>query len=339
MGEPADESTPPQLPQPRPVELFRRRSGTLPRSPLWISRTEISSSPEKRPRPPTDSSEMSTAEISGFLSQPPRRRKKYRPRTETYSYVESEDSMAASDFQSSTYNVLDGSVADYPQSSPPETFDGPGSSPPIYRNESTAPSPTHQPTPSFDSTRRLSPLATPFGATPRRPVPYPPSTSNPFSPPLPPPFSATPRTVSFNLALPSSSTRPSHHPSSPPILTFRTSPSPPHTPTMAIYNDALPPATQPQTPVGLPRNGLPPMSSQNPFGRNPYFTAPAGFGRNRTRNVDGWQGSATPTRRGREEQENVTEAVEAERRVRRERGQGRLEGRGRLDETPEPEGL
>lgn len=35
----------------------------------------------------------------------------------------------------------------------------------------------------------------------------------------------------------------------------------------------------------------------------------------------------------------MTEAVEAERRVRRERGQGRLEGRGRLDETPEPEGL
>jgi len=339
MDEPANESTPPQLPQPRSVELFRRRSGALPRSPLWISRTEISSSPDKRPRSPTNSSERSTAEISGFLSQPPRRRRKYKPRTETYSYVESENSMVGSDYQSSKHHFLDGSVADYPPSSPPEVLEDPGSSPPTYYNHSAAPSSTHQPVPSAQFTSHLSPLTTPFGNTAGRPLPFPPSTSNPFSPRLPPPFSATPRIVSFNLALPSSSSYPPHPPSSPPHTASPTSPTPPHTPTITIYNDALPPATQPQTPVGLPRNGLPAMSIQNPFGRYPYFTAPAGLGRNRTRTVDGWQGSATPTRRGREEQENVTEAEEAERRQRREGRRGRWEARGRLDETPEPEGL
>lgn len=340
ISEPVDDSTSPQLPLPRSVELCRRRSGPLPRSPLWISRTEISSSPEKRRRSPRISSEMSPADVSGLFSQPPRRRKKYKPRTETYSYVESERSVAMSDTQLSEEDLRDSTVTDYPQSSPP----GMNSSPPNYQIHSSTPSPRNHPTP----------LATHINPNPRHPLPYLPSTTNPFSPALPPPFSATPRTVSFNLALPSSSSPHASLPSSPPLPAFISTSTPeaaPRTPNVTIYNDSLPPDTQPQTPVGLPRNGIPVgVSGGNPFGRsiNAYFTAPAGLGRN-SRTAGQSRGSmmmATPTRHWSryerwEEQENASEAEEAERRGRRmrigERRRGGAGERGWLEGTPSPE--
>ncbi|KAI4286319.1 MAG: hypothetical protein L6R35_004429 [Caloplaca aegaea] len=82
----------------------------------------------------------------------------------------------------------------------------------------------------------------------------------------------------------------------------------------------------PQTPVGLPRHGIPPMPLQNPF-----FTAPARAGSRIRQGAAGWLHSAfaTPSRaeRGREAegwmgrrgQENASVEMEAQRRERRER--------------------
>ncbi|KAL8732326.1 MAG: hypothetical protein Q9181_003997 [Wetmoreana brouardii] len=95
---------------------------------------------------------------------------------------------------------------------------------------------------------------------------------------------------------------------------------------LSVYNDSLPAYYQPQTPIGLPRNGLPRMSLQNPF-----FTAPA---RARTRigrdfadrlqeafatpsrglrRTDGRMGMGIGTGPWRYEQENVSLEIEAER--------------------------
>lgn len=171
--------------------------------------------------------------------------------------------------------------------------------------------------PALPSRRRLSPFAAPFipGHSPR-------ISSGQF--PLPPSFSSTPRTVSIPHTYPPSSptsphTPPQHRQSSATMSpsTHRTPPSrrppsiamtppEPRTPRIAIYNDNLPPHTQPQTPAGLPRNGVPAMATQNPF----WTQQTRDMGRHRA--VADWQAFATPTRtrtRGRGwglvEQENM----------------------------------
>ncbi|KAL8932874.1 MAG: hypothetical protein Q9216_006634, partial [Gyalolechia sp. 2 TL-2023] len=126
-----------------------------------------------------------------------------------------------------------------------------------------------------------------------------------------------------NNHLPGSSYRPSTPPP-PPLPT-----SIPSTPTrIPIYNDNLPAHTQPQTPLGLPRHGLP-RTSRNPY----FFTAPARHGGGFRRGAADWAETAfgTPSRRsrGRREevgvwggydgQENVSVEVEAARSERRRR--------------------
>ena len=143
--------------------------------------------------------------------------------------------------------------------------------------------------------------------------------------PLPAPFSATPRNVSFNLALPSSSP---HSPHTPPHerLQTTTSLSTRRAHRISVYDDNRDPATQPQTPAGLRRNGLPVMATQNPFNTAPARTRNLGA---RETRVDDWQAFPTPTRRSTRRfgddrtgfhggQENADAVSEEERRIRRE---------------------
>ena len=143
--------------------------------------------------------------------------------------------------------------------------------------------------------------------------------------PLPAPFSATPRNVSFNLALPSSSP---HSPHTPPHEYLHRTPSlsTRRADRISVYDDNRDPATQPQTPAGLRRNGLPIMATQNPFNTAPARTRNLGARESR---VDDWQAFATPTRRSTRRfgddrtgfhggQENADAVSEEERRIRRE---------------------
>lgn len=175
---------------------------------------------------------------------------------------------------------------------------------PISSQGSRIHTPTSLPSdyqPALPSRRRLSPFAAPFipGHSPR-------ISSGQF--PLPPSFSSTPRSVSFPYTYPPSSpasphTPPQHRQSSATIFpsTHRTPPSrrqpsitmtppEPRTPGITIYNDNLPPHTQPQTAAGLPRNGVPAMATQNPF----WTQQTRDMGRHRA--VADWQAFATPTR-------------------------------------------
>lgn len=156
---------------------------------------------------------------------------------------------------------------------------------------------------SASSRHNTSPYSVPSRSSPR----------NAFSSPtLPPgdlplhPFSATPRTVSSSL--PHSPTPTSA--SNPALTNFSPSPTPQR---MAIYNDNLPATTQPQTPARLPLNGLRTMTLESPFGIGigGAQTAPAVIGRRREPIRP-----TTPTRRGRdiEDQENLGVAIEARRR-------------------------
>lgn len=135
---------------------------------------------------------------------------------------------------------------------------------------------------STQSQRNLSPYAAPF---------IPRSTQRNGSPQLflPPPFSATSRNVSISSAYPPSSPASLHtspqrqssndiSPASPQYTQSDLQPSISISPTaaplsrrIAVYNDRLSPSQQPQTPAGLPRNGVPAMATLNPFN-----TAPVG---------------------------------------------------------------
>jgi len=130
------------------------------------------------------------------------------------------------------------------------------------------------------SQRNLSPYAAPF---------IPRSAQRNGSPQLsiPPPFSSTSRNVSISSAYPPASPASPYTPpqrlasnSISPLIAQYTSmdrqPSasispttvPPHTPFyrhIPVYDDRLSPSTQPQTPAGLPRNGVAAMATQNPF--------------------------------------------------------------------------
>ncbi|MCJ1297756.1 hypothetical protein MMC08_000544 [Hypocenomyce scalaris] len=349
ISEPDDQSTPP-LALPRSLEMVMRRSSGMPRSPLYISQAAASSSPEKRARSPTGSTDVAAAIDASFLARTPRRRRIYKPRNESYSFLASEASQVLEVIIPGDEDGDDGlpTLVGEPQEGTPSAT--PASSPPEQ-------------------------IGTYRGA---------PINSSPIRfPPLPGPFSATPRTVSFNLALSSSSPRnpfatssvastsspvasstpptrtqarspaiptPNFHRSSappwpsttpPPCLTLNynptPSPPPPMTPhrSMTVYNDSIPASSQPQTPVNLRTHGV----------VRPNLTAPAGLVGGRRRYRD-----ATPTRRrwrGDSEQENASVEMEIERAMRRreEMGVGVAvagaldvfgvgEGEGRLERTP-----
>ena len=88
-NEVAHRSTVPTVAMPRQFEDIPRHASGLPRSSLYISQAAISSSPHKRPEKTASYSEASASE--GLLAFPPRRRKKYKPRSESYPFVSSED--------------------------------------------------------------------------------------------------------------------------------------------------------------------------------------------------------------------------------------------------------
>lgn len=366
-----------EYPGDQPMQHNRTRSGGFQRSRLYISEAAASSSPDKRPRSPAESRDES--DKLNLLSLPPRRRKRYKQRSETYSYVASEASEAttarieslqsalATDnpfevsrdgrLQAEPFNAGGnvGAYGDYSLSSPPGTvhyhtngyFSSPGNSQ------------HHQPVSSPYSGSNLShsrPSSStyPHGMSPHShnassiELPYIPNASTHISPnplrrpfePLPRVFSVGPRTPSASAASAFAPNTPTadengRHSSSPYILS-----TPPRsvsatsihqTPTrLSIYNDSIPAYVQPQTPLGLPRNGLPLQ--------NPFFTAPVRAGSRITSRAAGWLHSAfaTPSRVGRgeetvswersNEQENVGVEVEA---ARFERRMERMEEEGR----------
>ena len=70
-------------------EHIRHHASGLPRSSLYISQAATSSSPHKDPAMTADHTERPAS--GGLLALPPRRRKRYKPRSETYPFVSSED--------------------------------------------------------------------------------------------------------------------------------------------------------------------------------------------------------------------------------------------------------
>lgn len=81
-----DQLSPPTVSLPLLTDSLRRPSGTLPRSPLYISQAVPSSSPEKGHDASSRGPNMPMAASPSLLSLPPRRRRTYRPRSETYSF-------------------------------------------------------------------------------------------------------------------------------------------------------------------------------------------------------------------------------------------------------------
>lgn len=79
----------PTGPMSRHFEDIPRHASGLPRSSLYISQAAMSSSPHKCPDTTADYLETPASE--GLLAFPPRRRKKYKPRSESYPFVSSED--------------------------------------------------------------------------------------------------------------------------------------------------------------------------------------------------------------------------------------------------------
>ncbi|KAL8925565.1 MAG: hypothetical protein Q9208_003456 [Pyrenodesmia sp. 3 TL-2023] len=365
----------------QPMQHNRTRSGGFQRSRLYISEAAASSSPDKRPRSPIESRDE--PDKLNLLSLPPRRRKRYKQRSETYSYVASEASEATTARIESSQSALAtnnpfevsrdgnlqpepfnaggdvGTYGDYTLSSPPgliryytnSSFSSPGNSQ------------HHQPLSSPYSGSNLSgsrhsSSTYPHGMSPYSrnassiELPYVPNASTHISPnplrrpfePLPRVFSVGPRTPSATAASAFAPNTPTadengrhpgspYIPSTPPRSVSATSIQ--QTPTrLSIYNDSLPAYVQPQTPLGLPRNGLPLQ--------NPFFTAPARAGSRITSRAAGWLHSAfaTPSRveRGEEivswersnEQENVGVEVEAARLERRRERVERMEEERRM---------
>lgn len=291
----------PQLRLPRVVENFRRRSNGLPRSPLYISQAVASSSPEKRPQAFDIDSDEDVMKSPSLLNLPPRRRKTYKPRSESYPFNISENSL------SSSYADEISETGEIGYLSAEES--SPTSSPPEYGNSdrggsiSSSPIPKLRPSP-VRTKRSTSPHSFRTFQTPIALLPLPPR-----------PFSATRRTTSGTIALPASAVPP---PYSPPPSPTRSSPS--TTPRrIRIYDDRLPASSQPQTPARLPRNGLPHM----PYGIGIGIqTAPAGNGRRRRGSIGV---ASTPTRRrGRttEDQENLGLGAEISRRLVMDSGRG-----------------
>lgn len=332
----------PQLPVFRMMEVMRRGSSGLQRSPLCISHAVASSSPEKQSQASTDPSTKATAspasfprqkvllkvnasgdgisEASGMLSQPPRRRIRYRVVSQSNSLDSQEVPFKPGSSQeaaSTDKHVTQGRSA---------ISLAPSTAPSISPASDTPSSPPQPLTPSPSSTphRRLNPNAMPFTPdnTPPMPAPrrlFPSSTlSVPPHASLPlHPFSATPRSFSFSgsLASPSPPARPS-------AASLPRSPMTPPSPPLTIYNDRLPATHQPQHPAQLSRHGFNNnnMPSLHASGARITQTAPVPH----ERGSWAWRAFAaqTPTRVSRhgrfQDQENVGVDVEAERLRQRE---------------------
>ncbi|MCJ1226841.1 hypothetical protein MMC12_003495 [Toensbergia leucococca] len=323
LSEPDDRSSQPQPFLPRPIEILGRRVSGLPRSPLYISQAAVSSSPEKRLRPFTNSSDPLTNEDSALLTRPPRRRRNYKPRSESYSFEASE---APSESPPPYQDLLENSSSTGPASSPPSPI-GTYHGIPIHSSPQNpfekCPAPPCNTT--FNTPRRL------FSPTHR--VISSLGQTNPFG------------------GLPYS---PSRTPPRPPLRYVPSpSPPPPFTPhrSMPVYNDRLPPSSQPQTPARLPRHGVPQAAFTAPVHRTGHPTSmPAGpttptrlpsrtpssiiFRDGRAVRVEVREHGGRMERRGRDaDQENVSVQEEAERRMGewRDRGDG---AEGALERTP-----
>ena len=289
------------VPPPRSVEYLRRPSGAIVPSPLQISHVAASSSASRRSISNVDP--LSSTSSSRLLSLPPKRPRGPRelgssPFTITVSAeasgVSSEAGPEASHPQGPTRQSetsIDVVSSDEAAAITPLRHSQ-------YRDSRTIDEPAS----------RSSPYTPPHSPTSR-----PPSTHLTDPPPLPRyPFHHTPRHVSNTAALPSpiqnrdsppplrlpshGYTTPLYHNNnndndSPSPVSHRqqylTTPSPPpNAPTLPrstfrIYNDRLPASSQPQTPVGLPRNGIPAEFTRSGYSRSmrANFTAPEGNGR------------------------------------------------------------
>ena len=278
-----DQSTPLLPVLPRCLDAARYLSRNLPRSRLYISQAAKSSSPEKQAYSLKADAGPCVEESSGIPSRHGRRHRRYIPRSQSYSFENSEP------FDTRSTQEPNPTEGDRIQNFSESNFASPPSS--------------H---PEESRTRET-----------QRPIT--PSRGSATGPPrLPPPFSTTPRNVSFDVGATSPTTpsthshsSPTHVALSPPFSStppnqhvsparYVPSPSPPipMTPyrSMRVYNDNLPRSSQPQTPVGLRRHGIPSMA-------NPLFTAPQ---LGRPISLHGMRRERGNPRRGRgSEQENV----------------------------------
>lgn len=245
------------------IDVLRRRSGTLVPSPLHISHVAASSSPSRQSGSAANEAASAPAP-SRLLSRPPRRLPG--PGSSPF---------ATADSISSTFTVepiydLD-SASNFLGSPDRETRSSPEQT--NSRISSTALA-NHQPPPrSGHFSNSSSSSSSPFTQNPSQTL------SDP--PPLPRySFHRTPRNVSNMATMPTYPRSPSpsvaahsYTPSSsdhassvatPSPPRRQQAPPPPNTPTTGprsstfrIYNDRLPATSQPQTPVGLPRHGIP----------------------------------------------------------------------------------
>ena len=282
------------VPPPRSVGYLRRPSGAIVPSPLQISHAAASSSAS---RPSVlDNRPLSSTSSSRLLSQPPRRPRESR------------------DLRNSPFPITGSAEASRVPSEaaretghPPEItgYSEPNSD--ILAEDAPA-AITSSLFPQYRDSRAT--YGSPSDSSPytlhRSPTSQPSNSHLTDPPPLPRyPFHHTPRHVSNTAALPSpieetsssvhsyTNTLYHHHDNdvSPSPLSRRqqhfTTPSPPpNTPitqrsTFRIYNDRLPASSQPQTPVGLPRNGIPAQFSRSGYyrGVGGSFTVPEGNGR------------------------------------------------------------
>ena len=97
---------------PTQLEDIPRHASGLPRSSLYISQAAASSSPHKDLATTADYSETLASE--GLLKLPPRRRKRYKPRSESYPFVSSEDLDMSALPQLDGPSTLQGDFVDLP---------------------------------------------------------------------------------------------------------------------------------------------------------------------------------------------------------------------------------
>ncbi|MCJ1380877.1 hypothetical protein MMC17_003986 [Xylographa soralifera] len=257
---------------PAHVEHMRSRSGTIARSPLYLSQAVTSSSPEKPSSISPYHTNLQPGSMTSLLSLPPRRPKQYKPTSK--SSISSKASHDSNDTRVpegkarrsnhtphpewETINDLQNTIFNsdgHPTISP---------SPPSRSHGSSA----HSFTSSPPWAPHLSATTIQRSEPPRLP---PPSTSltsanSPSLPPLPPPFSSTRRLVSFNLALPSSSpVHPSPPQTHPPSTSTPHLRNPFHAPSPPSHHPTLPSApSRSATHLPLPRHYTPSPSPPPP---------------------------------------------------------------------------
>ncbi|KAL8825396.1 MAG: hypothetical protein Q9191_004443 [Dirinaria sp. TL-2023a] len=318
-------SSPPQLPL--PIDNVRRFSNAHRRSPLYISQVPSSSSPEKRPRPPSDTNEIDFNQQMELMRLQSRRRKRYKRRSQSYPFVlsETEPMSNGPDYSARPTNNTPISIRHKPTAIIPE----------ISYTYSSLPSIRgHLDTSNPSSASEMSSVAVSPARRDPSPSTNPPTPCHhpPWDPPLPVPphaFSAVRRAVSIAPALPSATLSPSPTPQNTSLLIRQgqlelsgTEPTQ-QTPSYEVYNDRLPASSQPQTPRGLPTNGVP--RSGLPSIYRGAFTAPAGIARRTGQRTSQNAADHSPTRQGSrrmglrlDDQENERHGYERERRWRRQ---------------------